>query len=258
MKDIDFYYFSGTGNTLLVVKEMAKTFEENGIKVTLRRMEKSDSKDIDLNKTIGLGFPVAEQGTYPFVWDFVNTLPDAHRTPIFMVDTLMAYSGGAVGPMKKIVKEKGYEPIGAKEIVMPNSLMVLKIKEKKNARKVQKGLKKAREYALDILNGKAKWSRVPGGSDLMALSSKNERGWKTLGKFVPLILDEEKCVKCGLCVKLCPIDNIVMKEYPEIKDECLHCLRCFAFCPSKAIAMGKKDRFLRYSAVKANDLLKDE
>lgn len=28
---IDFYYFSGTGNTLLVVKKMCDTFKKNGV-----------------------------------------------------------------------------------------------------------------------------------------------------------------------------------------------------------------------------------
>ena len=37
--DIDFFYYSGTGNTLLVVKEMAKVFSEKGINVTLHKIE---------------------------------------------------------------------------------------------------------------------------------------------------------------------------------------------------------------------------
>ena len=75
LKNIDFYYFSGTGNTFLIVKKMKQAFEKNDIKVNLYRLEKTKPKDVDLNNTIGLGFPVAEQGTYPFVWDFVKSLP---------------------------------------------------------------------------------------------------------------------------------------------------------------------------------------
>ena len=39
---IDFYFFSGTGNTLLVVKKMKEVFEEDGIKVNLYRLEKTN------------------------------------------------------------------------------------------------------------------------------------------------------------------------------------------------------------------------
>ena len=69
---IDFYYFSGTGNTLLVVKNMQETFQENGIQVNLHKIEESNPEDINLNHTIGLGFPIAELSTYNFVWKFIK------------------------------------------------------------------------------------------------------------------------------------------------------------------------------------------
>ena len=97
MRIIDFYFFSGTGNTFMVVSEMKRVFERYGFKVNLFRMEKADPCRIDLTHMIGLGFPVALQGTYPFVWRFIHSLPRSDGTPIFMVDTLGLYSGGVVG-----------------------------------------------------------------------------------------------------------------------------------------------------------------
>ena len=94
---LDFYYFSGTGNTLLVVKKMQEVFEQHGSTVQLYRIEATNPNTINVQHAIGLGFPVAEQGTYPFVWDFIRSLPPSNGTPIFMVDTLMAFSGGIVG-----------------------------------------------------------------------------------------------------------------------------------------------------------------
>ena len=69
------YYFSGTGNTLLVVKKMQEVFEQHGSTVHLYRIETADPNTINVQHTIGLGFPVAEQGTYPFVWDFIRSFP---------------------------------------------------------------------------------------------------------------------------------------------------------------------------------------
>ena len=90
---IDIYIFSGTGNTLLAVRKMRDVFVAKGLEVNLFPLDKTDPKLIDTTHTIGLGFPVAEQGTYPFVWDFVRTLPQTKETEIFMIDTMMAYSG---------------------------------------------------------------------------------------------------------------------------------------------------------------------
>ncbi|MDY6966289.1 MAG: EFR1 family ferrodoxin [Halobacteriota archaeon] len=252
---IDFYYFSGTGNTLLVVRKMAEVFEENGVNVNIYRIEKTDPSDINLNHVIGLGFPVAEQGTYPFVWDFVRSLPEADGFPIFMVDTLLAYSGGVVGPMKRIVKKKGYHPVGAKEILMPNNLFPRKIIAEKNEKKIHKGLEKAKKYANDILEGKSKWPRIPVLSDFLAIFSEQDLTWRFFRKYYRLSIDTSKCKRCKLCFKLCPVENIEMKEYPKLGKRCIFCMRCISFCPTKAIHRSK-DKYQVYRAVKADELLK--
>lgn len=123
---IDFYYFSGTGNTLLVVKKMRDVFTEKGIQVNLHPMERSKLDNINLDHTIGLGFPIAELSTYNFVWNFIRELPETDQnTEIFMVDTLAGISGGIVGSVHEIVKKKGYHPIGAREIVMPPNIFYI-------------------------------------------------------------------------------------------------------------------------------------
>jgi len=123
-RPVDFYWFSGTGNTLSVVRRMASVFEKNGLTVSLKKMEDSDPSAVDCSHTIGLGFPVAMQGTYPLVWDFIKRLKPCRGTDIFMVDTLMLYSGGIVGPSGRILRKKGFRLAGAREIRMPDNLFV--------------------------------------------------------------------------------------------------------------------------------------
>ncbi len=58
-------------------------------------------------------------------------------------------------------------------------------------------------------------------------------------------VNEDVCVKCGLCVHECP-RQIIRKEpagYPEIRmDECIGCGACQSVCPVKAIAMTPVER----------------
>lgn len=164
MDSVDFYYFSGTGNTLLIAKKMSETFEKCGIRTSMYRIEDSNPWKINLSHTIGLGFPVAELSTYEFVWKFIKSLPNANKTEIFMVDTLAGFSGGIVGPLRRIVEEKGYKPIGACEIVMPPNVFYIQDK-KTSEKKIKKGLKKAEKYAELLIRGKSKWGRVPVLSD---------------------------------------------------------------------------------------------
>lgn len=54
-----------------------------------------------------------------------------------------------------------------------------------------------------------------------------------------ILIDKEKCISCGLCVKDCISTNIEMeKDKAKIKrDTCFLCGHCVAICPQKAIAM---------------------
>lgn len=240
LKAIDFYFFSGTGNTYLVVKKMKETFEKSGIKASMYKIEDSNPEKIDLDHIIGLGFPIAELSTYEFVWDFINALPQANGTEIFMVDTMGGFSGGIVGPVRKIVERKGYTPIGACEIVMPPNVFYIQ-DEKTNKRKIEKGLNKAEKYAKALLEGKADWGRVPVLSDAVyytSLIGLKLTETNISQKMFTLKTDKEKCSQCRICVELCPIDNIEMDEngYPENLMNCQYCLRCTSFCPNKAIS----------------------
>jgi ferredoxin/flavodoxin len=259
IENADIYFFSGTGNTLLVVKKLAETLSENNIEVNLYKIENTNPNNINLNHTIGLGFPIAEFSTYKFVWDFINSLPPADGTEIFMVDTLGGFSGGIVGPLREIVKKKGYQPIGANEIIMPPNVFYIQ-DEPTNKKKIEKGLIEAEKYALSLVNGTSHWGRVPLLSDAVYYSS--IAGLKLSHtslnqKLLHLTVSSEKCSQCGLCVDLCPVKNIHMDKgkYPENMMKCEYCLRCTSFCPKKAISCPINYKGKTYRAVKANEFI---
>ena len=70
-------------------------------------------------------------------------------------------------------------------------------------------------------------------------------------------IDEKKCIGCGLCVEICPMDVLRMKTdfaivsqpekkkpLPEYKatiayfNDCMTCFTCELNCPSGAIDVG--------------------
>ncbi len=257
---VDFYFFSGTGNTLLIVKKMRDKFEKNGISVNLCKIEGSNPDEINLEHTIGIAFPVAVLSTYPFVWDFIKSLPNTNGTEIFMVNTLAGISGGIVGPLREIVKKKNYTPVGAMEIKMPPNIFFIQ-DEETSKDKVEKGLIKAEMYAMDIINGKARWGRVPVLSDavnLFSMGALRLTGINLHQKFFLFDLDKDKCNRCGICVGLCPTKNIKINggEYPVHSLKCQYCLRCTSFCPKQAIPCKFNYKGKTYRAVKAKEFLK--
>ena len=252
---IDFYYFSGTGNTLLVIKAMEEVFVGSGVVVNYYPIESSKPEDIDLEHTIGLAFPVALQGTFSFIWDFINDMPTTQETSVFMMDTLMAFSGGIVGPVRNILKRKGYKTIGAKEIIMPSNYSSKKISEEKKNRIITKASALAEEFAKDIVSGESNWGYIPMISNLMSIISRSSKIWNLMSNIFSLKVTESKCTKCELCVKLCPINAIIMDEYPVIGDSCRLCMRCISFCPTNAIN-PKKIKIIPYKSISLKNIYK--
>jgi ferredoxin len=45
----------------------------------------------------------------------------------------------------------------------------------------------------------------------------------------------DSCNKCGTCAKICPADNITLKDKVSFGDRCEWCLGCVHLCPKNAI-----------------------
>ncbi len=254
-QNVSICFFSGTGNTLLVVKKIQEALQETDRDVKILPMEKEDPPVLSAGRVLGLAFPVACFSTYPFVRNFIQRLPRADNVPVFLTVTMAACAGGVVGAMRRILLEKGYKPVGAAAIIMPSNFHVARRNAESEQKKIAGGLAKAANFANRLAEGRASWGRVPLISDLLFELGCSSLPWREMARAgAKYRADPGLCSRCGLCVRLCPVENIVMEERPLFLDHCVQCMRCYAFCPESAIIMPGKS-FARYRSVDADDLL---
>jgi ferredoxin len=135
--------------------------------------------------------------------------------------------------LKRLFESKGYKPLAILEQVMPSNYFFT-MSDKLNAKIIEEGKNSIREFVQNILNGNTEWPdthkhKIAYKIDLWLF----EKFCSFSGKRLHA---NKNCTKCGLCAKLCPVDNISMTDKgPKWSNNCQQCVRCVYFCPQQAV-----------------------
>lgn len=229
------YYFSGTGNSEWVAKQLGKQLEDRIVNIA----DSKSCKSIGLSKgeAVGFVFPIYAWDTPPFVMEFIQTLKLDEDTYIYAVCTCESEQGHA---LKKLNKMLGLR--GAYTVLMPNNYTIMTKAENKES--VKKKIEAAREQIIGISEN------IKNRKDVLEFKHANlgvvktnlvapmfhaftKNSWK---KFWV----QDTCNGCTLCEKNCPKHCIAMKDNkPVWSSGCIQCLSCFNRCPKTAIQYGK-------------------
>lgn len=262
-KKILLYFFSGTGNTLWVSKLFAEEMRKYGTATKLIPLPCPHPENIDDDTILAIAFPVYAQTAPPFVCDWLRGLPENGKgTPVIIISTLAGMSGLVKVPFHLLLKKKGYRPLAIREFIMPPNYFH-KYADERNSQIKERAKRAIADFAKEVTEESAIWPQRP--SLLAAFQFMAEKifryggsGW--LGK--GFNADKGKCTKCGLCIKLCPVDNISFAGhgYPVWKRKCQQCLRCITYCPTEAIS-NRRMRLVAYPGykcpeIKASELIK--
>lgn len=259
MKDLNIYYFSGTGNTKVLVNEMADYFEKNDYNVFMHTIEKTNPKDVVKKGLICFAAPVAIHTTYPFVREFIENIDFNKDMKIFSFTTLGGDYSGVPYYFHKLFKKKECVYFGTKEFSTQNNFMQKNIDEKMANAKLEKAKEDIILFADKIMNDeKIEFIKRP-MTDMFVPMANQKWMWKLTQKFLGMHINENKCISCGICANICPVGNIeFVDQYPEIKNNCQSCMRCFSYCPQKAIEVKSKEDIKRHRALSLKNIIEDE
>ena len=249
------YYFSSTGNSLQIARIIAGKIGDCLLKpMSTIATEKSVGGK---GKSIGFVFPVFNFGMPRLVKYFVESLIIMQDTYCFAYLTYGGFPANTYGMLEDILAEKGIYLSYAGGVNMPKSNESAPPPEKVK-KLIDKAVIKADKAAIDISN---KIEQPIKRKAKLLTKYANNLLYKNIEEYDKHFeVTQNKCASCGLCVKICPVNNIeIRNHYPIWLHNCERCLSCFQWCPNEAIYYGKKTiNWRRYHnpSIKEKDLLK--
>ncbi len=229
------YWFSGTGNSLAVARDMAQALGG----AQLVPIASLGPGPVTVNGDIGIVCPVYFEGLPLLVREFLERL-DAHRaTYAFLVVTMGVFSGWAAEEARGLLRVAGKRLDAAFAVRMPdNYISGLPLPGESAQRKLQT---EASRRAVEMARVVAARERRTGRSWTIGL------GWlahATMGRaFGRLCRGRDKrfvatgaCTRCGACARVCSAGNIELADgRPHWRHHCEQCFACIHWCPAAAI-----------------------
>lgn len=233
-------YLSGTGNTKHCVEKLVRLLDNSAKILPIE----SDNVigEIEKHDTIIIGHPTQFSNAPYMVRDFINKNKNIWEgKKVLCVATMGAFSGDGAGCTARLLKKYGAVILGGLHIKMPDFVCDSKLLKKtleENRKIVMQADKKIEVVAAQIKQGRYPKEGITFISHIAGLFG--QRLWfygKTSGYTDKLKISSD-CVGCGLCVSLCPMKNITLKNDKAVAGEnCTMCYRCISRCPQKAVTL---------------------
>lgn len=250
IKEIEIFYFSGTGNA----KKIAKWFSECAIKkriiCKILDISKIGSGNIIINpKALIIIISPIHGFNYPKITlDFIKKFPDGKNKIVLMNTRAGARIGNFVTPgltgiafliSTIILKFKGNKIVGQIPFDMPSNWISIHPALREKSIKIlhQKNYNKVVKHAEKIFVGKRDFIAL---RDIIQdiIIAPISFLYYLVGRyaFAKTFYASDKCDNCELCIKECPVKaiiNISGRPYWTLK--CESCMKCMNNCPQRAI-----------------------
>jgi ferredoxin len=269
------YYFTGTGNSLVLAKNLARILGAQLVSMVSlgSELEVRPKEDV-----VGLVFPVyfVYFADLPLIVSrFARKLVGIEQAYIFAVANYGGAAGETYQKLGSIIEERGGHLNSWFGLHMPqNSFRKPWENPISITRKAESRLVVISEIIRNRRNGTAftnhllSWlmirlcptvqklfrkqlaslSGVPENQSPERLIQGSDRSYKSL----------DTCTSCGQCVRVCPVDNIELRDgKPFWKGHCENCLACYNWCPVHAIQGGivPQGYFYRHPAISVVDIM---
>ncbi len=238
-------YFSGTGNTKYCVETFLKEYDSTALAFSIE--EENVVQKINEQQNIVFGYPVQFSNIPKIVKDFIVSNSDIWKDKkVFVIATMGLFSGDGSGMLARLLSKHGAIVVGGLHLKMPDCIgdeKALKRSLQENQDLVKKAVLKIKSAVCDLRNDNPQQEGIGLIYHLAGLFGQRLYFYNKTGSYSDkLKIDDNKCIGCGKCVKLCPMNNIHIDKQKAVPGNmCTMCYRCISKCPTQAITLlGKR------------------
>jgi Pyruvate/2-oxoacid:ferredoxin oxidoreductase delta subunit len=222
------YYFSGTGNSFHLAKTLGEALNEP---INFANPAGTDCRD---EVVTGLVFPVYFGEIPGPVRAFLQHSSFSAQGYFFAVATCGTTIGSSLKTVDELLtaKERRLD-YGAKVAMVANSTPAIRSHIQYAVDKLEHEPLAVKEIAEDVRNRKK--DRTLCQSSLMGRLFQTGLGQQFSHWYFNMGVDHERCTGCALCLHLCPVHNITIKDGKALHGtHCAECLACLHACPVQA------------------------
>lgn len=239
------YYFTGTGNSIALAEGLGKRMPDCKVQPVISNGEITIiDQDVEI---IGIIFPVYIWSVPPIVEKFIMQNNFPQNAYVFSLCNYGGSSAYTLVYLKELLKQKNIELSAGFGLLMPGNYTPFydAWSLSKQSSAFVRAFKDLDNIA-EIVNCKKKTSLPTNYGPL---------GWfftmliykkiliKKVASMDKSFYADNQCVGCKKCVKVCPVQNIVLKNMkPLWLHKCEQCFACLHICPTAALQSGKRTK----------------
>ena len=234
-------YFSGTGNSKYVAKRLSEITNENILSIN-EHIKNNRIYFAAENERLIFVTPTYAWRIPRVVESWIKGIQQNGRHKAYFIMTCGGEIGNAERYLELLCRAAGMDFFGCAEVVMPENYIAM------FSAPTQEEALQIIEKSEVVIDSAAAAIHCSKRLEPSAVSFTGKVYSGVVNRlFYPLFVHAKKfyakdtCIGCGICEKLCPLNNISLKDgRPIWQDNCTHCMACICHCPVSAIEYGKK------------------
>jgi len=238
-------YFSATGTTEKVVNALGKELAAGlGAQLSGYCFNLPAAREKELNFTaedlVVLGVPVyagrVPNLLLPYVRDMIHG-GGALAVPVVLYGNRNFDDG--LMELRNVMRDNGFVPVSAAAIVGEHSFSRTLGAGRPDQQDMALVAKLAEETVAKVKSfteTPAEAVSVEGCDPIRPYYTPRDRHGEPIRDFLKAkpMTDGDKCVKCGLCARLCPMGSIDPADVSNVMGKCIKCCACVKKCPTGA------------------------